>query len=129
VPAASGDHLVVLDWENAGPLDPLCELGYVLFAWSAGRGQVSTSAITALLGGYAAALGSGPVPGAGMFATAIAAPLNFLSVMAEQAITDPGQRDYAEEQVTGLLRDGLGDLTRFLDVADDLLQTRRATGR
>jgi aminoglycoside phosphotransferase (APT) family kinase protein len=132
VPAASGDHLVVLDWENAGPLDPACELGYVLFAWSAGGGQVSTSAITALLDGYVAALGGGPVtgvPGPGMFATAIAAPLNFLYIMAEQAITDPGQRDYAEEQVAGLLRDGLGDLTRFLEVADDLLQARRATGR
>jgi Ser/Thr protein kinase RdoA (MazF antagonist) len=122
VPAASGDHLVVLDWENAGPLDPGCELGYALFAWSAGRGQISTSAITALLDGYAAAPGGGPVLGPGMFTTAIAAHLNFLYVMAEQAITDPGQRGYAEEQVTGLLREDLDDLARFLDVAEDLLQ-------
>ncbi len=125
VPASSGGHLIVLDWENAGPLDPACELGYALFAWSAGHGRVSASAITALLDGYAAASGTDPVLGPGMFATAIAAPLNFLYVMAEQAITDPGQRDYSADQVSGLLRHDLDDLARFLDLAEDLLQARQ----
>jgi hypothetical protein len=121
VPASSGDHLVVLDWENAGPLDPGCELGYALFAWSAGRGRVSTTAVTALLDGYAAALGADPALGPGMFAAAIATHLNFLFVMAEQAIAEPGHRDYCERQLSGLLHHDLDDLARFLDLAEGLL--------
>ena len=133
VPASSGDYLVVLDWENAGPLDPGCELGYALFAWSAGRGQISTSAITALLDSYAAALGADPALGPGMFATAIVAPLNFLFVMAEQAIAEPGHRDYCERQLSSLLHHDLDDLARFLDLAEGLLlpkgNSTTATGR
>jgi aminoglycoside phosphotransferase (APT) family kinase protein len=128
VPAASGDHLVVLDWENAGPLDPGCELGYALFVWSVGRGQVSTTAVTALLDSYAAALGADPALGPGMFATAIAAHLNFLFVMAEQAIAEPGHRDYCERQLSGLLHHDLDDLARFLDLAEDLLPAHRRSG-
>ena len=56
---------------------------------------------------------------------AIAAHLNFLYVMAQQAIADPGQRDYASGQVAGLLCEDLDDLARFLDLAEDLLQARR----
>ena len=121
VPASSGDHLVVLDWENAGPLDPGRELGYALFAWAAGPGQISTTSVASLLDGYATALGTDPALGPGMFATAIAVHLNFLFVMAEQAIADPGQRDYCERQLAGLLDHDLDDLARFLDLAGDLL--------
>jgi aminoglycoside phosphotransferase (APT) family kinase protein len=128
VPASSGDHLVVLDWENAGPLDPGCELGYALFAWSAGHGQIGTAAATALLDSYAAALGADPELGPGMFATAIAAHLNFLFVMADQAIADPAQRGYCESQLSGLLQHDLDDLARFLDLAEDLLQPHHHSG-
>ena len=128
VPASSGDHLVVLDWENAGPLDPGCELGYALFAFSAGRGRVSTTAVTALLDSYAAALGTDPALGPGMFGTAIATDLNFLFVMAEQAIAEPGHRDYCERQLSGLLHHDLDDLARFLDLAEDLLPAHRRSG-
>lgn len=123
-PAASGGHLVVLDWENAGPLDPRAELGYALFAWSAGRGQVRVSAVQALLDGYAAASGARPAFEPGMFTTAVAAHLNFLRVMAERAIGDPGQRDYAEQQISGLLGHDLDDLARFLEIAPELLRAR-----
>jgi hypothetical protein len=128
VPASSGDHLVVLDWENAGPLDPGCELGYALFAFSSGRGRVSTTAVTALLDSYAAALGTDPALGPGMFGTAIATHLNFLFVMAEQAIAEPGHRDYCERQLSGLLHHDLDDLARFLDLAEDLLPAHRRSG-
>jgi aminoglycoside phosphotransferase (APT) family kinase protein len=128
VPASSGSHLVVLDWENAGPLDPGCELGYALFAWSAGRGQISTTAATALLDSYTAALGTEPALGPGMFGTAIATHLNFLFGMAEQAIADPGHRDYCERQLSGLLHHDLDDLARFVDLAEDLLAGHRSRG-
>jgi Ser/Thr protein kinase RdoA (MazF antagonist) len=121
VPADDGSHLVVLDWENAGPLDPRCELGCALFAWSAGHGQVSTSAIEALLDGYAAGSGTDPGLPPGMFVTAIAATLNFLYVMAEQAVTDPGHAGFAGQQVSGLLGQDLDDLAAFLDLAAGLL--------
>jgi aminoglycoside phosphotransferase (APT) family kinase protein len=125
VPASSRDHLVVLDWENAGPLDPACELGYALFAWSAGQGHVSTSAVTALLDSYSAALGTDAAVGPGMFATAVAVTLNFLHVMAERAIADPAQRDYCASQLTGLLHHDLDDLAQFLDLAEVMLQAHR----
>jgi hypothetical protein len=38
-------------------------IGYALFAWSAGHCQISTSAISALLDSYAAALGTDPALG------------------------------------------------------------------
>ena len=79
----------------------------------------------ALLDSYAAALGADPAFGPGIFTTAIAAHLNFLYVMAEQAIADPGQRDYSADQISGLLRHDLDDLARFLDLAEDLLQTHQ----
>jgi aminoglycoside phosphotransferase (APT) family kinase protein len=120
LPAADGSHFVVLDWENTGPLDPRYELGYVLFAWSAGHGQISTSAIAALLDGYAAGSGTDPAVEPGMFVTAIAATLNFLYGMADQAITDPGHADFAGQQASGLLRQDLDDLAAFLDLAASL---------
>jgi aminoglycoside phosphotransferase (APT) family kinase protein len=127
LPTPDGGRLVVLDWENAGPLDPRAELGYVLFAWSAGHGQVSASAIEALLDGYAAGSGAAPEPGPGMFVTAIAATLNFLYVMAEQAVTEPGHAGFADQQVCHLLRRDLDDLAAFLDLAAGLprLRSRR----
>jgi Ser/Thr protein kinase RdoA (MazF antagonist) len=116
VPSADRGHLVVLDWENAGPLDPRCELGYVLFAWSSGNGRVSAAAISALLGGYTAAADAAAAPGP-VFTTAIAATLNYLYAMADQALTDPGQASYAGEQVSALLQHSLLDLALFLDAA------------
>lgn len=121
LPARPGDRLMVLDWENAGPLDPAWELGYALFAWSAGHGRISTSAMTALLDGYTAASGSRPAPGPGMFVTAIAAHLNFLQAMAEQAITEPDHSDFSSGQIAGLLNHDLADLASFLDLAEQAL--------
>jgi Ser/Thr protein kinase RdoA (MazF antagonist) len=121
LPARSGAGLVVLDWENAGPLDPAWELGYALFAWSAGEGQVSAAAMTALLDGYAATSGGRPALGPGMFVTAIATHLNFLQAMAEQAITERGDSDFPSAQIAGLLGHDVADLARFLDLAEQVL--------
>jgi Ser/Thr protein kinase RdoA (MazF antagonist) len=131
IPAAAGGrpaggHLVVLDWEECGPLDPSQELGYALFAWCTGQGQISTSAMTALLGGYTAALGERPRLSPAMFTTAIAVHLNFLHVMAAQAIEDPDHRDFAEQQVTGLLDHDLAGLARFCELAPGVLRASAA---
>ena len=68
-----------------------------------------------MLDGYAAGSGTDPVPEPGMFVTAIAGTLNFLYVMAEQAVTDPGQAGFAGQRVCGLLRHDLAELATFLD--------------
>jgi Ser/Thr protein kinase RdoA (MazF antagonist) len=121
VPRAAGGQLVVLDWENAGPLQAGRELGYVLLAWAAAGPRFDAAAAEALLSGYAAASGSDPRPDAGFFATAVASQLNFLRVMADQAISDPAHRDYAEEQIASLLDHDLDDLRRSIGLASEAL--------
>jgi Ser/Thr protein kinase RdoA (MazF antagonist) len=125
IPAASGDHLVVMDWETAGPMDPGLELGYALFAWSAGQGQISAPSMQAFLDSYVAVSGAAPVLGPGLFTTAVAVPLNFLKGMAEQAIDEPEHRDYAEKQIYGLLDHDLDDVARFVELSAELLGSRR----
>jgi aminoglycoside phosphotransferase (APT) family kinase protein len=112
IPATPGGQLVVLDWENAGPLDAGRELGYVLLTWTAASGQFAGAAADALFSGYAAASGRDPQLEAGDFTTAVAVHLNFLRVMADQAIGDPAHRRYAERQIASLLDRDLDRLRR-----------------
>ena len=121
LPRAPGGQLVVLDWGNAGPLQAGRELGYVLLAWAAAGPRFDTRAAEALLSGYAAASGSGPQPDPGFFATAVAAQLNFLLAMADQAISDPARRGYAEEQIASLLDHDLDDLRRSIELGSAVL--------
>ena len=122
IPAASGDHLVVLDWENAGPLHAERELGYVLLTWTAAGRQFVTAAADALLSEYAAASGRDAQLEAGAFATAVAGQLNFLRVMADQAIGDPAHRRYAEEQIASLLDHDLDDLRHSIELVSAALE-------
>ena len=111
---AAGSPLMVLDWENCGPLEPLRELGYAVFCWSCGAGSFSQAAARALVAGYAAATGGEPDLGAGFFSTAIAAHLNVLHVMAGQALADPARRSIAEEFIASLLGHDLADLLQLI---------------
>jgi Ser/Thr protein kinase RdoA (MazF antagonist) len=114
IPAAPDGPLVVLDWECAGPLPAVCEVGYALFAWSCGAGQIDVAAADALLSGYAQASGTDPDLGPGLFTTAIAAHLNYLASMAAMAISDPNHAEYATGEVRGLLAGDLRNLARFV---------------
>jgi aminoglycoside phosphotransferase (APT) family kinase protein len=114
LPAAGTGQLAVLDWENAGPLDPARELGYAVFTWCAGAGRFDPVAADALLTEYAAASGSAPAAGPDFFATAVATHLNVLHVMAERALTEPDHRSQAEEFIADLLDQYLGDLQRVI---------------
>lgn len=113
LPDRSDGHLIVLDWENAGRLDPRRELGYALFVWSCGAGRTDEATANALLAGYTATAGRAVDPGAGLFATAAAVHLNFLAAMAEQALDDPEHRSFAEEAIASLLDADLADLSRL----------------
>jgi Ser/Thr protein kinase RdoA (MazF antagonist) len=110
LPAAAGGRLLVLDWENSGPLSPAGELGYAIATFCSGGGRFDPAAADALLASYTRAAGSAPALGPGLFATAIATHLNVLHVMAELWLADPDQRDYAGAFITGLLNRDLGDV-------------------
>lgn len=126
-PAAGNGSLMVLDWENAGPLQPDRELGYAVFCWCAGEGRFDAGASAAMLAGYAAGSGGTPVPGDDFFATAIATHLNFLQVMAEQALTEPEHRHYAEKAIADLLDRYLGDLRQAIKTWSQTYDSRAAT--
>jgi Ser/Thr protein kinase RdoA (MazF antagonist) len=107
---AAGGRLMVLDWEDSGPLEPRRELGYAVFCWAAGQGSFDPAAARAFLASYASATGAEPDLGPGLFSTAIAAHLNVLRVMAEQALTEPEHRRHAEGFIASLLDHDLADL-------------------
>ena len=96
-----GGPLVVLDWENAGPLSAEAELAATVATWCA------SSSPDALLAGYAAGGGTATISGSASFATNVATRLNYLRVMAEQSLADDVHRPFADAAVEGLLRVGL----------------------
>jgi hypothetical protein len=53
----------------------------------------------------------------GCFAAAAAVHINFLHVMAAQALDDPAHREFAERQLASLLNGGQGGLRRSAAVA------------
>ncbi len=110
LPAAADGRLLVLDWENSGPLSPVRELGYAIFTWCTGGGHFDRAAADALLAGYALAAGAAPELGPDLFCTAIATHLNVLHVMAEQWLAEPVHRGYTQQFITDLLASDLGDL-------------------
>jgi Ser/Thr protein kinase RdoA (MazF antagonist) len=112
-------RLVVLDWENAGPLPPGRELGAATLAWCGGDGEASfdATAAAALVGGYAAVAGHRPWVDHDCFGTAAAVHLNFLHGMAAQALDDPQHRRFAERQLADLLGGGLDGLRRDIALA------------
>jgi aminoglycoside phosphotransferase (APT) family kinase protein len=116
IPAADDGRLMVLDWENSGPLSPDRELGYAVFAFCTGAGGYDDAAVHAFLAGYAAAAGVPPQLPPDFFGTAVATELNVLSVMAERALTEPEHRRSAEEFLADLFDDylpGLRAITRL----------------
>ena len=94
-------RLHVLDWENCGPLQPDLDLACALLSWThdAPTGE-------AFLDGYGATCPHDIDLSPASFTAAIATFVNFLKVMADQALDDPEHRPFAEKQVHGLL-DGL----------------------
>ncbi len=125
IPAVRGGRLTVLDWENAGPLDPLRELGYVIFAWCTGGGSFDPAAADALLAAYANATGRAPDLASDLYATAVAVHLNFLMAMASTALTEPEHRSYAEAALAGLLAHDLRDLHRIVKLGPEPWPHRR----
>jgi aminoglycoside phosphotransferase (APT) family kinase protein len=118
-------ELIVLDWENCGPLDPRREFAEAVLEWCYGHGPGRTAddqafdadAARALAAGYSRAAAAQPRLDESCFGTSIAARVNLLAVMADQALADPQHRAFAEERVTWLLRTELPALPRGISAA------------
>lgn len=105
---AGPDGRVLVDWDNAGPLEPWREFGALLTEHLG-----DPSALTRLVTSYAGAggpvrpggRGSAELPaGAGMFATGLAVWLNFLAGQVEEVLRgDIGHLGWALARVDGLL--------------------------
>jgi Ser/Thr protein kinase RdoA (MazF antagonist) len=122
LPGADG-RLIVLDWENSGPMHPEREVGYAVYTCCGGEGGLDQAAAGAFLEAYARASGRGVVIDRGFFATAIATQLNVLGVMAERALDEPGHRAFAERILAEVLE---RDLYTLRDVVR--LGSSRAVG-
>jgi Phosphotransferase enzyme family len=112
--------LVVLDWENAGPMDPERELGSAVLAWAAGR-RFDATAAQRLLDGYAGATSRPTTLRRDLFSETVVVHLNFLHVMGNQAIDEPEHRGYAEEQIASMLDHDLDDLRANITAAEKAL--------
>jgi aminoglycoside phosphotransferase (APT) family kinase protein len=121
LPGRRDGRLIVLDWENAGPLEPEWEIGAALVGWCAGRCGFDPVAARGLLDGYRAVAGGLPALGPGPFRMTVVTHLNFLEAMATQALDDPAHRGYAEQRIASLLDHGLDDLRRNVDLGSKAL--------
>ncbi|MGH9170581.1 MAG: phosphotransferase [Acidimicrobiales bacterium] len=123
LPTASGT-LVVLDWENSGPLAPEYELASFLLSWATSGRQPDVGVVKAILEGYWRAGGSARVIDAGDFVSAISVRVNFLKVMAELALDDEENRRFAEGHLRSLLGGELRGVqavvTRILAVTSEI---------
>jgi aminoglycoside phosphotransferase (APT) family kinase protein len=102
----SDGGIIVLDWEHAGPQDPLQELGYVLVGWCTAGDAVSTEAARALAAGYTAKSSLPASVDIGMFGGIACGNLNFTVGQAFSSLyaTDADQKRFATTNVTNLLR-------------------------
>lgn len=101
----TGFHL--LDWENAGPLDPNRELASLLHTWSARDGVVDVHAVAETMAAYRAAGGHGVVRDLSAFAGLVAAYLNYIAEQASVSIDhdEPEMRAHATAEACAFLAD------------------------
>lgn len=115
----AGHRPTILDWENAGPLEPLSELGYVLLHWCyLPDGSVDDQGARALVDRYFQGVTPRPRPGPDLFAGAVCSWLNFTAGTVNNVIKNE-EPDNLEFRLTNL-RKMLGrPLTR--PVVEELL--------
>lgn len=107
IPSADDGSLVVIDWENAGPIQADQELALALVEVATGQGSVDEPSALAFVEAYRSAGGTAVVDGGSSFRMAVCAALNYLVVLAEQALSDD---PYAEEALGELLAGALPNL-------------------
>jgi Ser/Thr protein kinase RdoA (MazF antagonist) len=116
LPSAEDDRLVVLDWENAGPLTTAAELAGALVDWTSSReGDVDLDAARALLVAY----GDDATPiEESSFAMWVVTALNYLQVLLEHLVYDfeGSDPDFAAATLPLMSPDRLRAALRSIDV-------------
>ena len=98
---AGGGPLLVLDWENAGPMSAEAELAMTVADWA-------PEDPAPLLRAYAEAGGTATIRGASSFVTSVATTLNYLGVLVDQSVEDDGHRAFADRLLEARLAVGFG---------------------
>jgi Ser/Thr protein kinase RdoA (MazF antagonist) len=119
MPSVSTGALVTLDWENVGPLAADEELGSALLAWCVGSGTGDWPAVASFLDGYRSAGGTASLRPDRSFSVAACTTLNFLRVMADQALLADEHLAFAETQLDAMLHGGLADLVAAIRALAD----------
>lgn len=103
LPSAADGSLVVLDWENAGPLPADVELAWALVLWAVNGDRVDLAAAEALLDGY----DRRPTLPPTAFHVALVTHVNFLKVNLDHSL-DPEQRgEFADRWIDLLHPEGM----------------------
>jgi len=116
LPTAEDASLVVLDWENAGPGAADAEVAASLLAWTSSGADVDLDAAAAFLSAYRGVTGFDTRVTEQSFSTSIVTHLNFLKVMAYQAIHDDrGNREFALAWLPHLVPDSLRSALKAIE--------------
>lgn len=102
----STGHYTLLDWENSGPGVPLHELAGALLEWHVPDGEVDADAIRTTMRAYRAAGGADGLTGLADYTSAMAGTLNYVAVLAGQALDNDlptSERRYASTALDGVL--------------------------
>lgn len=121
LPTAGDGPIVVLDWENAGPLAADEELASSMRTWASGAGGVREDSARAFLEAYRAAGGDAVLDPARSWSMAVCTPINFLAHMARQALADDDHREFAEGRLDELCGHGLRQLLVSIELLTPLL--------
>ena len=95
LPSAADGSLVVLDWENAGPLQADVELAWALVLWTLNGDRVDAAAAEALLDGY----GARPTFAPTAFHVALVTHVNFLKVNLDHSLDAEHQGEFADRWI------------------------------
>lgn len=120
LPAAGDGPLVVLDWENCGPLAPDEELASAMQVWTSG-GEARLESARALLDAYRAVGGDADLDPGRSWSMAVCTSVNFLAHMGEQALADDVHRAFAEEQLRQMCDGGLRQLLESIETLTPML--------
>lgn len=120
LPLAGDGPFVVLDWENAGSLAPDAELASALHTWCAGEGVARRDSAQAFLDGYRSVGGDAVLDAGRSWSMTVCTGVNFLAVMAEQAMADDQHRDFAERQLHALCHGAFDEVLAAIETLSPL---------
>jgi Ser/Thr protein kinase RdoA (MazF antagonist) len=107
LPSAADGSLVVLDWENAGPMQADAELAWTIVFWACEGDRADVDAAQALHDAYRAVYdGAAPIVAASFHASVVT-HLNFLRVNLWNTISEDLNDEFAHTWVERLHPDGL----------------------